>query len=487
MVIDHVAPVTRLLEKRRQMFEVQEALEAQKEEFARREENARRREEGLRRKDLDLQTSLINYNKTIMANESKRQRSLQRKLQEEKLLSLREEQIREKTAELQTQEDELESHMKSISKVRKYRDYLQSVQEAHSDEFSDIGGIERRFVQLRHSNAQLQAQSQLLVEELRAERKRLEEARAREVNERLTQTIAASALTSEFEVLTDATEALSKREAEVAVGDHKRVSEYGVVLASVANLFGRASRSNCGQRIRHFDSEISAKEVQTVAETAALRESITLDEVDRYLGRSGGGDAASPPVGTDVTGAPVFTSATAAEPAPVAVVDPLTVAAKRRAATVVEMERATTVAELRLEAVGQWVLDFEEIVRAWRRDKTQVQAKMLEERTGTGVVAAVTVIPSTTVGGGAEAVAASKSLATTIPSDSASVSSRLASARGMEPGGVRMTMGKPPKGGGASGNVYFVKMTASGGEGVSGFHSAAASGRASVSMSSSHY
>jgi hypothetical protein len=35
--IDHVSPATRLLEKRRQMFEVQEALDAQKEEFARRE------------------------------------------------------------------------------------------------------------------------------------------------------------------------------------------------------------------------------------------------------------------------------------------------------------------------------------------------------------------------------------------------------------------------------------------------------------------
>ena len=35
------------------MFEVQEALDAQKEEFARREEAFRRREEGLRKKDLD--------------------------------------------------------------------------------------------------------------------------------------------------------------------------------------------------------------------------------------------------------------------------------------------------------------------------------------------------------------------------------------------------------------------------------------------------
>lgn len=34
LVIDHASPSTRLLEKWRQMFEVQEALESQKQEFA---------------------------------------------------------------------------------------------------------------------------------------------------------------------------------------------------------------------------------------------------------------------------------------------------------------------------------------------------------------------------------------------------------------------------------------------------------------------
>ena len=35
LVLEHVSPATRLLEKRRQMFEVQEALEQQKMEFNR--------------------------------------------------------------------------------------------------------------------------------------------------------------------------------------------------------------------------------------------------------------------------------------------------------------------------------------------------------------------------------------------------------------------------------------------------------------------
>ena len=59
LMFDHVSPATRLLEKRRQMFEVQEALNSQKDEFNRREDAYRRREDGLRRKDLELQESLI--------------------------------------------------------------------------------------------------------------------------------------------------------------------------------------------------------------------------------------------------------------------------------------------------------------------------------------------------------------------------------------------------------------------------------------------
>ena len=65
LILDHVSAATRLLEKRRQMFEVQEALSTQKEEFNRREDAFRRREDGLKRKDLELQESLIKFNKFL--------------------------------------------------------------------------------------------------------------------------------------------------------------------------------------------------------------------------------------------------------------------------------------------------------------------------------------------------------------------------------------------------------------------------------------
>jgi hypothetical protein len=50
--------VTRLLEKRKQMLQVQESLDAQKDEYSRKEELFKRREENLRKKDLELQEAL---------------------------------------------------------------------------------------------------------------------------------------------------------------------------------------------------------------------------------------------------------------------------------------------------------------------------------------------------------------------------------------------------------------------------------------------
>ena len=69
---------TRMLEKRRQLFEVEEALEYQKDEFARKVDTFRRREDALRKKDLRLQESLIKFNKFLQENENKRTRAIKR-------------------------------------------------------------------------------------------------------------------------------------------------------------------------------------------------------------------------------------------------------------------------------------------------------------------------------------------------------------------------------------------------------------------------
>ena len=85
LVLEHVSPATRLLEKRRQMFEVQEVLDQQKAGFDRKEEIFKRQEDGLKKKDLDLQESLIKFSKFLQENDSKINRA-EKKAREEIVL-----------------------------------------------------------------------------------------------------------------------------------------------------------------------------------------------------------------------------------------------------------------------------------------------------------------------------------------------------------------------------------------------------------------
>ena len=144
LVLDHVSPATRLLEKRRQMFEVQEVLEHQKEAFNQKEEVFKRQEDGLKKKDLDLQESLIKFSKFLQENDSKISRA-EKKSREEIALRL------EKEAEIAELQDNLQQLKTSCDEVHtvieqnvKYQRYLESVVEADND-LPDIQEILNRY------------------------------------------------------------------------------------------------------------------------------------------------------------------------------------------------------------------------------------------------------------------------------------------------------------------------------------------------------
>lgn len=155
LMFDHVSPATRLLERRRQMFEVQEALNSQKEESNRRDDAFRRREDGLNRKDLQLQESFIKFNKFLQENELKRNRALKRLIDERKQretkeneIKLLEVQLNNKLYEENILKDELENNIK-------YQEYLENVVQNMSKFFPEISDILNRYKTLQDANAYL--------------------------------------------------------------------------------------------------------------------------------------------------------------------------------------------------------------------------------------------------------------------------------------------------------------------------------------------
>merc|ERR1712060_394129 len=101
LFFDNVSPATRLLEKRRQMYEVADALDNQKARFAKEEEQFRKKEEQLRAKDLQLQHQLFRFNKFLQENEAKRRRAETRAAEELAHIKHKDEEIRELEKQLE--------------------------------------------------------------------------------------------------------------------------------------------------------------------------------------------------------------------------------------------------------------------------------------------------------------------------------------------------------------------------------------------------
>ena len=171
LVIEHVSPATRLLEKRRQMFEVQEALEVQKQEFNRREEVFQRREEGLRKKDLELQESLVKFSKFLQENDTKRTRAEKKASDEIKLRHQKENEIDALVRELELLRAERTTTSEVVDKSMRYQKFLETVIE-ETDEYHEVPDLLMRHKTLEVTNADL-GRSQRLGE-LNSERARQE-------------------------------------------------------------------------------------------------------------------------------------------------------------------------------------------------------------------------------------------------------------------------------------------------------------------------
>ncbi|GMH41990.1 hypothetical protein BSKO_09909 [Bryopsis sp. KO-2023] len=171
LVLEHVCPATRLLEKRRQMFEVQEALEAHKQEFNRKEEVFKRREEGLKRKDLELQESLIRFSKFLQENDSKRSRAEKKAADEIKSRLQKEKEIEALQDTLEGLKTEKEKVHEILEKNMRYQHYLETVLEV-VDEYQEVPELLMRHATLKVTNHDLnehQKQLEELTEKTRAE------------------------------------------------------------------------------------------------------------------------------------------------------------------------------------------------------------------------------------------------------------------------------------------------------------------------------
>lgn len=283
LMFDHVSPATRLLEKRRQMFEVQEALNSQKEEFSRREDAFRRREDGLRRKDLELQESLIKFNKFLQENESKRNRALKRTAEEKKQRELKEKEIEKLKIQLATRKKEESLQKQEVERNLKYQDYLDNVVINMSKFFPEITDILNRYKTLRDANISLiekhkaqEAQNDNMQRDYMNLKKSSENTVLNNTN-----------AIAEKQLVLERQRAYTMREQseidKVAMEASEKGLELGQIIASVSNILERCEESF---RIRHnkpfFDRNLEKAASMALPELCAVVEG-KLDDVAMFM------------------------------------------------------------------------------------------------------------------------------------------------------------------------------------------------------------
>lgn len=248
LMMEHITPATRLLEKRRQMFEVQEALNAQNEEFARREDAFRRREEGLRRKDFELQESLIKFNKFLQENEAKRNRALKRTTDERKQRDQKEVEIKRLELQLKEKISEESVQKAKVAKYLQFQEYLENVVITMTKDFPEISDILNRYKTLKDVNTYLNEKQQS--DESTNENEMRQFLSYRKENEN--QILNSSNEVAELQLRLEQAQNITMRLQNAMDSSNSEASEkalaLGQILSSVSNILERCEQSF---RIRH--------------------------------------------------------------------------------------------------------------------------------------------------------------------------------------------------------------------------------------------
>jgi len=240
LIFENVSPATRLLEKRRQMYEVQDALEAQKARFAKDEEQFKKREEALRAKDLQLQHQLIKFNKFLQDNEAKRRRAETRSSDEAAQIKQKDEEIEKLEEQLEESRRQCEELEEEVKRNMKYEEFLERAKES-SDEFSEIQDLLTRYETLEVAHRDL-VKSQLTFDQKNEEeRAAFQQFQKDSANEILGFTTKTASLQSELEQMETLRQHLELEADEVTQGDSVQSLNLGNIIMSVENLYLRCT------------------------------------------------------------------------------------------------------------------------------------------------------------------------------------------------------------------------------------------------------
>ena len=234
---------TLLLKKRKQMREVDDALEFMNEEYKARVAECERGQLEFERKQVDMKKMVAQFQQFITENDAKQRRAeIKAKTEAEQR-----EKLEEQIKQLQKQELELMAKTKALNEqlasVRKYEKYLLEVVREANDEYNEISEVVNRYATLEQANGDLTKQrddSNALIEKTRLALVQLRQDQQNRIlvmngsvqsSQKLIESLRAECSTLDIE----------KESKERYTKD--RTMEYGAVVMSIKNLHSRCQTS----------------------------------------------------------------------------------------------------------------------------------------------------------------------------------------------------------------------------------------------------
>ncbi|CAN0187108.1 unnamed protein product [Pylaiella littoralis] len=251
---------TLLLKKKKEMREVDDALEFMKDEYNTRMDNCDQREAEFDQKQVDMREQVVKFEKFIQENDAKRIRAEAKAKQERRILD-------QQAAELRKLENELSMAMAEEAKLegrrqrlKRYEDYLKGSSSAADPERDDINDLLNRFKRLRDANSDLQK----LCEEhdTSYERRRLEMQQYRQ--DKQNEVLVTNSLLNEKQMDLEHIRGAVKREEHKSEQEGERVMgvcrESGQVMLAINNLHSR-----CKQTMRSRIPDMKDKQLEKMA------------------------------------------------------------------------------------------------------------------------------------------------------------------------------------------------------------------------------
>eukprot|EP00049_Salpingoeca_infusionum_P010341 m.175736 g.175736 ORF g.175736 m.175736 type:complete len:319 (-) comp14622_c0_seq5:167-1123(-) len=153
-ILSQTTPATQLLEKKKELEEVEDALEAQKEDFKVRMESLQQRRAELERKEYQLQENLLKFDRFLKENDARRERAELKTKQETKLADERESEMQALQQRLRLLHEARERQREIIRRYQKFEDFLKRVLQ-QSGEYEEVFELMDRHATLVATNSDL--------------------------------------------------------------------------------------------------------------------------------------------------------------------------------------------------------------------------------------------------------------------------------------------------------------------------------------------